>query len=82
MKRSIANFVDNCHKKNQDFMEKKYKEKVIQVLNRLGIQNVNPGASTGQKWLDTKGDVNSSVSPIDGEIIAKVTNATVEDYER
>ena len=62
-------------------MEKEYKEKVIQVLNRLGIQNVNPGACTGQKWLNTNGQVTSSVSPIDGETIARVTNAAVEEYE-
>ncbi len=29
-------------------------------------------------WLDTQGDVTSSVSPIDGETIAKVTNATAK----
>ncbi|MEN8228024.1 MAG: aldehyde dehydrogenase family protein [Bacteroidota bacterium] len=63
-------------------MEKEYKDKVISVLNRLGIQNVNPGATTGQNWLDTKGDVTSSVSPIDGETIATVTNATADDYEK
>ncbi|PID93211.1 MAG: aldehyde dehydrogenase family protein [Bacteroidetes bacterium] len=63
-------------------MEKAYKEKVIAVLNRLGIQNVNPGATTGQVWLDTTGDVTSSVSPIDGEVIAQVTNATSSEYEQ
>ena len=63
-------------------MEKNYKDKVILVLTRLGIQNVNPGATTGQNWLDTKGDVTSSVSPIDGETIATVTNATADDYEK
>ena len=62
-------------------MERKFEDRVIQVLNRLGIQNVNPGATTGQNWLDTKGDVTESVSPIDGDVIARVTNATVEDYE-
>ena len=62
-------------------MEKILKEKVIEVLNRLGIQNMNPGATTGLKWLDTNGDVTNSVSPVDGEIIAKVTNATTNDYE-
>jgi aldehyde dehydrogenase (NAD+) len=64
------------------FMEKLYKDRVIQVLNRLGIQSINPGATTGLNWLDTKGDETSSVSPIDGEIIAKVINAATEDYER
>ncbi len=42
---------------------------------------MNPGATTGLSWLDTKGDVSESVSPIDGEVIAKVNNATAEDYE-
>ncbi|MCD4710718.1 MAG: aldehyde dehydrogenase family protein, partial [Bacteroidales bacterium] len=62
-------------------MKKEYSEKVGQVLSRLGIKDVNQGATTGQVWLNTKGDVTSSVSPIDGEVIAKVTNATAEDYE-
>jgi len=62
-------------------MKKEYNEKVSQVFGRLGIKDVNPGATTGQVWFDTKGDVTSSVSPIDGEVIAKVTNATTGDYE-
>ncbi|MCK5068432.1 MAG: aldehyde dehydrogenase family protein [Bacteroidales bacterium] len=62
-------------------MEKEYTEKIIHVLNRLGIKDVNSGATTGQEWINTEGDVTSSVSPIDGEIIARVTNATTEDYE-
>ncbi|MDX1333810.1 MAG: aldehyde dehydrogenase family protein, partial [Robiginitalea sp.] len=63
-------------------MEKEYKEKVIHVLNRLGIKDVNHGATTGVEWLETKGDLTSSISPIDGEVIAKVSNATAEDYEK
>jgi len=62
-------------------MKNEYSEKVGQVLSRLGIKDMNPGATTGQEWLNTKGDVTSSVSPIDGEVIAKVTNATAGDYE-
>ncbi|RPI44753.1 MAG: aldehyde dehydrogenase family protein, partial [Bacteroidetes bacterium] len=62
-------------------MDREYKERVIGVLNRLGIGNVNPGASTGQHWLDTGGDETASVSPVDGEVIARVTNATLDDYE-
>jgi aldehyde dehydrogenase (NAD+) len=81
VKRSIANFVEKDTEINSSFMDKLFKERVIQVLNRLGIQNVNPGAATGTNWLDTKGEVTSSVSPIDGEIIANVVNATIEDYE-
>lgn len=62
-------------------MEKKYKDRIDQVLDRLGIREVNPGATTGNEWLHTRGDITSSVSPIDGEVIAKVTSATIEDYE-
>jgi len=62
-------------------MEKKYRERTVEVLKRLGIMKVNPGASTGQQWLDTAGDETASVSPVDGEVIARVTNATMDDYE-
>ncbi len=62
-------------------MERKFEESVIGVLGRLGIKEINPGATTGLTWLDTKGKVTESVSPIDGEVIAKVNNATAEDYE-
>jgi aldehyde dehydrogenase (NAD+) len=62
-------------------MEKIYQDRVSQVLKRLGIQKVNPGATTGAAWLKTEGALTSSVSPVDGGIIAQVSNATVEDYE-
>ncbi len=50
-------------------------------LKLLGIESLNPGASTGSEWLVTKGDETASYSPIDGSLIAKVTNATLDDYE-
>jgi len=50
-------------------------------LKDLGIGPVNYGASTGSEWLVTKGDETASYSPIDGSLIAKVTNATLDDYE-
>lgn len=62
-------------------MERKFEERVIGVLGRLGIKETNSGATTGLSWLDTKGDLTESVSPIDGEVIARVSNATAEDYE-
>lgn len=52
------------------------------VLSRLGINALNPGATTGTTWLDTSGDVTESVSPIDGRGIAKVTNANTGEYEQ
>jgi len=35
-------------------MEKKFDDQVIRVLSRLGIKDVNPGATTGLTWFDTK----------------------------
>lgn len=55
--------------------------KTKEVLQRLGIQENNHGACTGTEWMSTKGAVTNSVSPIDGKEIAKVNNATLEDYE-
>lgn len=52
------------------------------VLKSLEISEVNKGACTGAKWLDTKGQNNSSVSPINGEVIANITNASIDDYEQ
>jgi len=51
------------------------------VLKKLGISDLNQGVSTGLEWFDTKGAITSSYSPIDGKEIAKVKNATMEDYE-
>ncbi len=50
-------------------------------LKILGIDPLNPGASTGSEWLETNGDETSSFSPIDDSLIAKVKNATLDDYE-
>jgi aldehyde dehydrogenase (NAD+) len=62
-------------------MDKMFEDRLIRVLSRLGIRDINPGATTGLQWLETRGDVTESVSPIDGAVIAKVTNATAGDYE-
>jgi aldehyde dehydrogenase (NAD+) len=53
-----------------------------ELLARLGIVDINNGVTTGTHWFDTQGAVTTSVSPIDGEDIAKVKNATIEDYEK
>jgi aldehyde dehydrogenase (NAD+) len=50
-------------------------------LARLGIEEVNHGASTGD-WLPTHGEPEASVCPADEETIAQVRTATVEDYEQ
>ena len=53
---------------------------IPELLKRLGIEEINPGVTTGIEWFDTDGAVTSSASPIDGKEIGKVKNATIEDY--
>ena len=63
-------------------MDKSFEKKTKEVLKRLGIEDVNPGATTGTKWLDTEGKESASVSPVDGKEIAKVKTASLDDYEK
>ena len=51
------------------------------MLKNLGIKDINPGASTGANRIKCQGDITSSISPIDGKEIAKVQNASKEEYE-
>ena len=52
------------------------------VLEKLGIQPVNPGAC-GKEWItSTTGRAVSSISPADGAELAQVRLASAEDYER
>ena len=51
------------------------------VLEKLGIKDINAGVTTGTQWFETSGAITSSVSPINGKVIAKVKNATMDDYE-
>jgi len=54
---------------------------IKEVLSQLGVKNeVNKGASTGKNWIDTKGDVIDSFTPVDGSKIGQVKLASVEDY--
>ncbi len=50
------------------------------LLSKLGIEDVNPGAATG-RWIQTKGAELASVNPTTGEVIARVRQATREDYD-
>jgi len=54
---------------------------IQEILDRLGMKDLNQGVSTGVEWFDTKGDITSSYSPNDGKEIGKVKNATMDDYE-
>ena len=54
---------------------------IEKMLKELGINEVNNGASTGAEWIHTKGEMMESYSPADGKLIAKVKQATMDDYE-
>jgi len=53
------------------------------LFERLGLKVKNDGATTGSSrgWLKTTGKELPCVSPIDGKVIATVTQATREEYE-
>ncbi len=52
------------------------------TLERLGIKAVNYGATTGTQWLETNGELIESYASCDGQLIAKVSQATWDDYEQ
>jgi aldehyde dehydrogenase (NAD+) len=54
---------------------------IFQILEQLGIETENNGASTGGKWFKTRGERIDSISPVDGKLIATVNSATEADYE-
>ena len=66
--------------KTSDKMELATTE-IQEILSQLGIETINNGASTGSKWLNTKGEEIHYFSPVDGNKIASVKSATEADYE-
>ncbi len=54
---------------------------IQEILSQLGINEVNNGASTGDKWFKTRGERIDSFSPVDGKLIASINAATEADYE-
>jgi aldehyde dehydrogenase (NAD+) len=53
----------------------------VELLKSLAIEPENRGACSGE-WIDTKGKELVSCNPTNDEPIAKVRQATAEDYER
>jgi len=51
------------------------------ILGALGVNPVNPGACTGT-WIETKGKELVSFNPTTTDPIAKVSQASADDYER
>ena len=54
---------------------------ITEILQQLGIEEINNGASTGGHWFKTRGERIDSVSPADGKLIASVNAASEVDYE-
>lgn len=52
-----------------------------ELLKRLGIRPINPGAYAGE-WLDVNGTELISINPTNGQELARVRTATKEDYEK
>ncbi|MEQ8239385.1 MAG: aldehyde dehydrogenase family protein [Cyclobacteriaceae bacterium] len=55
---------------------------ISKTLAGLGIEAANPGAAIGGKWIATRGKQISSFSPVDGKVIASVTLAEEDAYEK
>ncbi|MEM7548213.1 MAG: aldehyde dehydrogenase family protein [Bacteroidota bacterium] len=58
-----------------------YEEQLKKVLKELSISEVNEGVSMGSNWIEAKGPVMESISPVDGNLIAKVKCADEASYE-
>lgn len=54
---------------------------VKDMLKKLGIEDINYGASTGVNWLETKGKLVDCTSPATGETYTQVKLAAKDDYE-
>jgi aldehyde dehydrogenase (NAD+) len=55
---------------------------IQEILDQLGIEATNSGASTGSFWYKTNGETIDSFSPVDGKLIASVTAATEAEYQK
>lgn len=51
-----------------------------EILAQLGITSQNKGTSTGSEWLDSKGPVLESFSPVNGQQIATIQATDAASY--
>jgi len=58
----------------------KFKFNIENDLAIVGIEAINNGVCTGTIWKETTGRQVNSYSPSDGELIASIKQATLEDY--
>ncbi|MEM5786339.1 MAG: aldehyde dehydrogenase family protein, partial [Syntrophobacteraceae bacterium] len=52
-----------------------------ELLERLGLGDLNQGAGTGSAWIECGGEVLESLSPVDGQVLGRVVQATPSDYD-
>ena len=52
------------------------------ILERLGIEDIQPGGFCGKWTANRDGEIIESVSPVDGKSIASVRSVSETDYER
>lgn len=50
------------------------------ILSKLALTGLMPGAGFGS-WLDCSGEIITSESPIDGQMVGEVKSATANDYD-
>ncbi len=63
-------------------MKTKDKSGINDVLKKLKLTGIQNGASTGIDWVKTTGDMLESHSPIDGNLIGSIKQATAQDYDK
>lgn len=52
-----------------------------EILNALGLQDINKGCSSGAQWF-SGGALLDSYSPVDGKLIARIKTTSSSDYEK
>ncbi len=55
--------------------------RITDLLRTLGVQDINPGVSTGSNWMRSEGATLDSHSPVDGALIGQVRTATRAEYD-
>jgi aldehyde dehydrogenase (NAD+) len=53
----------------------------LDFIQALGLEDTNPGTSTGSRWITTGGEAISSHSPVNGHLIGTVEGTTAEAYD-
>lgn len=54
----------------------------MDFLKKLGIKAENPGTASGSAWIDTKGKIIESYSPVDGKVIGAVVSTDRISYDK